>query len=299
MRAVTELFVSPLTWMIFGGAAQLALAGYVRAPRTGMWGIGPVVMIGCLLGAIPTALDGDPRAFQYGMGYGVLFAAVTVAALAPAAMNEGLLLALTATYWISFIVACEQNWWGGFALIAAGLVALAPTLAILSIVATGSRPGRAARFALYLWALFAFIVVGLLRFPYSDFAALKESGRSWIMILAATYLGAHIAMIVHNVMALFLLIPFPAKDKSYDRRLDEVEAYASSLIDSYSSEPLGWRRAALIVAGQGAFVWLMSLWRPEGAGLAVHACLSLILVGSVFFSRPGEPRKGRKDRKDR
>lgn len=292
MTTLSALFVSPLTWMIFGAAGQFALAGFVRAPRSYIWALGPLLMIVCLLAALPTALGGDPAAYQIGMGFGVLYSAVMIAACAPAAMSEGLVLAITVTYWISILVAGEREWWGVFVLLPAGFAAFFPTLAVLGVAATGRRPGRALRFGLYLWALFALVVVGIMRFPYGDFAALEASGRSWVVILAASYLGAHVAMLVHNVLALFLLIPIPSKHQTFNRRMKEVEAYASSLIDNYSPEPLGWRKAALIVAGQGAFVWLLGLWRPEGAGLAVHSCLSLCLVGSVFFSRrpgSGEP----------
>lgn len=289
MTTLSALFVSPFTWIIFGAAGQLALAGFVRAPRSYIWALGPLVTLVCLLAALPTALGGDPRAYQIGMAFGLLLSAAMVAAHAPAAVGEGLVLAITVTYWISFLVAGERQWWGGFALLPAGFIAFFPTLAALGVAATGHRPGRALRFGLYLWALFALVVVGAMRFPYDDFAALERSGRGWIVVLAATYLGAHLAMLVHNVMALFLLIPIPSKDQSFDRRMKEVEAYAGRLIDSFSSEPLGWRRSAIIIAGQGAFVWLLSRWRPEGAGLAVHSCLSLCLVASVFFSRPPAP----------
>lgn len=292
MTTLSALFVSPLTWIIFGAAGQLALAGFVRAPRSYIWALGPLVTAVCLLAALPTALGGDPGAYQIGMGFGILFSAVMIAAQAPAAMNEGLILAITTTYWISLLVDGERAWWGGFALLPGGLIAFFPTLAVLGVAATGHRPGRALRLGLYLWALFALVVVGAMRFPYSDFAALERSGRGWVVILAASYLGAHIAMLVHNVLALFLLVPVTAKGQTLNRRLKEIEAYAARLIDNYSPEPLGWRKAALIVAGQGAFVWLLSRWRPDGAGLAVHASLSLCLVGSVFFSRrtgPEEP----------
>lgn len=290
MTTLSALFVSPLTWMIFGSAGQLALAGYVRSPRSWVWAMPPLVMIVCLLAALPTALGGDPGAYQIGMGFGLLMAAVMIAANAPAAMGEGLVLAVTVTYWLSFLTAGERPWWGGLALLPAGLIAFFPTLAVLGGAVTGHRPGRALRFGLYLWALFALVVVGATRFPYDDFAALERSGRGWITVLAASYLGAHLAMLVHNVMALFLLVPIPAKDQTFNRRLKEVEEYAGRLIDSYSPEPLGWRRAALIIGAQAAFVRLLSAWRPEGAGLAVHSCLSLCLVGSVFFSRRPEPR---------
>lgn len=294
MTTLSALFVSPLTWMIFGASGQFALAGFVRAPRSYIWALGPLLMTVCLLAAIPTALGGDPLAYQIGMGFGVLYSAVMIAAYAPAAMNEGLVLAITVTYWISFLVAGEGRWWGGFALLPAGFIAFFPTLAVLGVASTGHRPGRALRFGLYLWALFALVVVGAVRFPYNDFAALERSGRSWIVVLAASYLGAHVAMLVHNVLALLLLIPIPVKEETFGRRMKEVEAYAGRLIDNYSPEPLGWRKAALIVAGQAAFVWLLSRWRPEGAGLAVHASLSLCLVASVFFSRRPAPESERR-----
>lgn len=286
MTTLSALFVSPFTWIIFGAAGQLALAGFVRAPRSYLWAMGPLVTGVCLLAALPTALGGDPGAYQIGMAFGLLLSSAMLAANAPAAMGESLVLAVTVTYWISFLVAGEGRWWGGFALLPAGFVAFFPTLAVLGVAVTGHRPGRALRFGLYLWALFALVVVGATRFPYNDFAALERSGRGWIVVLAAPYLGAHIAMLVHNLMALFLLIPIPAKDQTFNRRMKEVEAYADRLIDSFSSQPLGWRRAALIAGGQGGFVWLLSRWRPEGAGLAVHASLSLCLVASVFFFRP-------------
>ncbi|MBI2386851.1 MAG: hypothetical protein HYV14_12720 [Elusimicrobia bacterium] len=292
MTTLSALFVSPSTWVLFGVSGQLALAGYARSPRSWVWAMPPLVMIVCLLAALPTAMGGDPGAYQIGMGFGLLMAAAMVAAHAPAAMNEGLILAITTTYWISLLVAGERAWWGNFALLPAGLVAFFPTLAVAGAAATGHRPGRAMRLGLYLWALFALVVVGAVRFPYSDFAALQRSDRGWVVILAASYLGAHIAMLVHNVMALFLLLPVTSKGQTLNRRLKEIEAYAALLIDNYSPEPLGWRKAALIVAGQAAFVWLLSRWRPDGAGLAVHSCLSLCLVGSVFFSRrtgPEEP----------
>lgn len=285
MTTLTALFVSPLTWMLFGAAGQFALAAFVRAPRSHIWAVGPLLMAVCMLAAVPTALGGDPLAYQIGMSFGVFYSGLMVAASAPAAMSEGLVLAITVTYWISILIAGESRWWGVFALLPAGLVALLPTLAVLGVAATGRRPGRVLRFGLYLWALFALVVVGVMRFPYSDFAALEASGRSWIVVLAATYLGAHVAMLAHNFLALFLLIPIPAEHQPFSRRVKEVEAYAGRLVDSFSPEPLGWRRAAFIIAGQGAFLWLLSRWRPEGAGLAVHASLSLCLVASVFFSR--------------
>ncbi len=294
MTTLTALIVSPFTWIIFGAAGQLALAGFVRAPRSYIWAMGPLVTFVCLLAALPTALGGDPGAYQIGMAFGLLLSSAMVAAHAPAAMGEGLVLAITVTYWISFLVAGGERRWGGFALLPAGFIAFFPTLAVLGVAATGHRPGRALRFGLYLWALFALVVVGAMRFPYNDFAALERAGRGWIVVLAASYLGAHIAMLVHNVMALFLLIPIPSKEQSFNRRMKEVEAYAGRLIDNYSPEPLGWRKAALIVAGQAVFVWLLSRWRPEGAGLAVHASLSLCLVASVFFSRRPAPESERR-----
>lgn len=38
-------------------------------------------------------------------------------------------------------------------------------------LALAARPERWLRFLLYLWALFALIVVGVMRFPYGDFSA--------------------------------------------------------------------------------------------------------------------------------
>lgn len=289
MTTLSALFASPLTWMIFGASAQLSLASWVRSPRTYMWAAAPLVMIVCLLGAIPTARAGSPDAYQIGMGFGLLLAASMIASAVPAAMNEGILLAITTTYWISFLVAGEATWWGPFALLPAGLIAAVPTAVLVGIAATDHRPARWLRFLLYLWALFALVVVGVERFPLSDFAALEGSGRGWIVILAATYLGAHIAMLVHNVMSVLILIPFTGEDQTFNQRMKDIAKYAARLIACYSPEPLGWRSALLIVVGQGAFVWLLSRWRPEGAWLAVHACLSLSLMASIFFSRPAKP----------
>lgn len=288
MTALAALIVSPLTWMIFGGAAQLSLVSWVRSRRTYMWAASPLVMIICLVAAVPTSRSGSPYAFQIAMGFGLLFTAIMIASAVPAAMNGGILLAITTSFWVSFLIAEPAAWWRGLALLPAGLVAAVPTVVLLGIAVTGHRPARWMRFLLYLWALFALVVVGVMRFPASDFTSLESAGRGWIVILAASYLGAHVAMLVHNVLALLLLIPVAREEETFGQRWREVERYAGRLIACYSPEPVGLGRAALIVAGQGGFVWLLSRWRPEGVGLAVHASLSLCLVASTFFAVPAK-----------
>jgi len=289
MTTLSALFVSPFTWMIFGGAAQLSLAAYVRAPRDYLWALPPGVAAVCLVAAVPTSYAGTAEAYQIAMAWGLFMAACMVAAGAPAAMNEGLILAITTTYWICFLTAGPRDVWGSFSLVPAAFVAATPTFLVVAIALTGHRPGRWLRFVLYLWALFALVVVGLMRFPRADLASLQSSGRTWVMILAATYLGAHLAMLVHNAGALILLLPFFRSGQDYARRWKEIQKYAGQLIDNYSPEPLGWRKAALVVAAQAAFVGLLSLWRPAGAGIAAHSCLSLCLVASIFFSRRIDP----------
>lgn len=286
MSGLEALFKAPLTWMIFGAAGQLALAAKVRLPRERFWMLPPLVVFVCVLAALPTALGGDPRAYQIGMGFGLLFAGGATAASAPAALSGGVVLAITVTYWLSFILAGRSTWWGGFALLPAGFAAAPATFALVWLAATGARPERWLRFLLYLWALFALIVVGVMRFPYGDFSALEAAGRGWIVVLAAAYLGAHVAMLAHNALSLLALIPFPGENQSFDDRLKQVEAHASLLIDSFSPEPLGLGAALRIAAVQGALVWALSLWLPRGWGHGVHASLSLVLVATVYFARP-------------
>jgi hypothetical protein len=283
---MTAFFTSPLTWIIFGATAQLTLAAWVRAPRSPMWVFPPIVIGASLLGAIPTALDGDPYAYQIGMGFGLMFAAAWIAHTAPAAMNEGIVLGVTTAYWTSFFVAGEPARWAALTSLPAILIAAIPSATIVAIAATGYRPERWLRFMLYLWALFALVDVGVMRFPLSDFTALESAGLGWVVILAAAHLGAHLAMLVHNVMSLLILVPFTGEDQTFKQRLKEIGRYADRLIAAYSPEPIARRYAILIVAGQAAFMCLLSRWRPEGAALAVHACLSLCLAASIFFTRP-------------
>ena len=199
---------SPFTWIIFGAAAQLSLAAWVRSAPGWTWAMPPLLAIACLLAAVPAAPDGYPQAYQIGMAIGLRGSATWIASRAPAAMNMGLVLAITATYWTSFLVSGKTAWWGGFTFAHAALAAAIPTAILVAIVAAGHRPDRWLRFLLYLWALFALAVVGVMRFPLSDFTALESAGLGWVVILAAAYLGAHIAMLVHNVMSLLILIPF-------------------------------------------------------------------------------------------
>lgn len=286
---MTSLAASPLTWIIFGAAAQLSLMAYLRHPDRRAALLPPAVIAACLVAAIPTAADGAESAYQIGMGFGLFIASLMVASAAPAALNEGIALAVTATFWTSLYASSPADWYAPFLLVSAVMLAAPFTLLLAGLAATATRPPEWLRFVLYLWTVFAMIVVGVARFPFRDFAALDAAGLGWVSILTATYLGAHLALLVHNVLSILLLVPIPAEDQTFSSRLKQVERYAESLIARYSPEPAGRARALAIVAGQAALSWGFMRWRPEGSWLAAHATVSICLVAATFFTRAPRP----------
>lgn len=283
---MTELFTSPTTWIIFGAAAQMALMAFVRFPDRRVALLPPGIIAICLVAAIPTAADGAAAAYQIGMGFGLSLAALLLAANSPAALNEGIALAVTAAFWTSLYASSPADWYAPFLLSSAVILAAPMTLVLVGLALTQTSPPEWLRFILYVWVVFAMIVVGVVRFPPSDFKALDDAGLRWVSILTATYLGAHIALLVHNVLSLALLVPIPGEKQSLSKRLAQVEAYATVLIDRYSPAPVGRGRASAIVAFQFALVWAFMRWNPKGAWIAVHASVSLCLVASTFFAAP-------------
>lgn len=287
---MTGLIASPTTWIFFGLAGQLSLLAYARAEEKRLALAPPFIFAICLIAAIPTARDSGPIGYQVGMGYGLFLASAVVASSAPAIMNLELVAAITAAYWLSFLLAAGRTWWGSFALIPSGFFGAPASVMLAYAIVTGERPERWLRFMLAVWALVAAALVGAINFPYMN---LGDGQATWVTILTSTYFGAHLCLLCHNALSLLLLIPIAGKGQSYEARLKEIEAYAGRMIGAFSPEPASPRRVAVIVAVQTFVLGALALWKPRGAGLALHATASLCLAASAFFTvRPEGARGG-------
>jgi hypothetical protein len=196
----------------------------------------------------------------------------------PARLDDGIVLGITTTFWLSFLSAAPARWTESLGLLFLVCAAALATALILAIVLAAARPPELLRGFLAVWSVVAMLYLGIVHFPLVDLEALRSSGRVWLMILAATYVGVHVALLAQNALVILVLVPIPTRGISLEQRLRMSEKLATALADSYAPEPIPWARAAFIVAFQAVLVALLRSLRPDDVGMAILLASTVLLV---------------------
>jgi|GEM_PF-2476587 len=278
MSAAVTIFTSYQTWIALGATCQLSMVAWVRQPKGWLAALPPAAMLVGIAAAYPSS-GGWSGAYAFGVGFGTVAAAMGIAASAPARMDSGILLGITTAFWLTLGPSLADH-------VVWAALAAAPSLLVLLGAASAISIRPELKLALYVWALAALTALGTLNFPRIDFADLSQPGREWVMILAASWLGAHLAMLVQNAGSLLVLLPIPSRDMPWETALQRSRDFARLLIANYAENPLSRAKAFVVVGAQLALFAASRSWSPVSRNLALQACLSLALFASIVEVGP-------------